>query len=159
MNENDQNNNTTNNEANSAGANSTVPEQSDSMPEVHAEPQSATPMVNPALSTQPTSFQTNTKMNETHARNNKKLAAIVTILIALIAAAAVVYVYMSAEENASESSTTQQSESNSTEPATVTPANSQEVDATVNDINETLSAVDETTDFDNSTLSDESLQL
>jgi uncharacterized protein HemX len=155
MNDNDQNNNPSNN---NSGSNPTEP-QADLMSDVHVEPQSSTPMANPALSTQPTSFQTKTKLNETHARNNKKLAAIVTIIIALIAAAAAVYVYLSAENNASESTTTQQSNKSNSESTAVTPANSQEVDSTLNDIDETLGAVDETVDFDSSDLSDEALQL
>lgn len=103
------------------------------------------------------------QMNKHPHRNNKKLAAIVTIVVALLLAGVAVYVYMSANTNteSAEKSSEDTSASNSSnkQAAEVTPATSTDVETTTTEVEQAITALDETADFADKDLSDSSLGL
>jgi len=96
-------------------------------------------------------------------RNNKKLATIVTVVTALILSGTAVYVYMSANKNTdsdNNSKSTQINESsNETEQTAVQPAVVGDIDQTIAEVEESLSTLDDSADFKEESLSNETLGL
>jgi uncharacterized protein HemX len=87
-------------------------------------------------------------------RNNKKLAVIMTIFVTLLLAAAVVYVYVSAQDNTQETTQQQPVSNESTSPATP-----EDIDQAGAEVDQALNSVDDVQDFDESSITDESLGL
>jgi len=104
------------------------------------------------------------QMNKHPHRNNKKLATIVTIVTALILAGVAVFVYMSANKNtdSDNSETTQINGSSYTEQETVkqvAPATAEDIDQTISEVEESLSTLDDSADFNEASLSNDTLGL
>jgi hypothetical protein len=107
--------------------------------------------------TAPVSGMSNNEQSQPHAhRNNRKLAVIVTLFAAMIMAGAAVYVFISAQDNAEPvapaTSITEQSS------APVEPATEDDVNQTINEIDQTLESLDES-DLGEDTISDDTLGL
>lgn len=95
-------------------------------------------------------------------RNNKKLATIVTIMTALLLAGTAVYVYMSANKNTNadnNSDNAQTNESSLVAEEEVQPATAEDVNQTITEVEESLSALDDEADFNEENLSNETLGL
>ena len=103
------------------------------------------------------------QMNKHPHRNNKKLATIVTIMTALILSGVAVYVYMSANKNTnvdnSETSKVEGSSSDLQQDITAKPATAEDIDQTIADVEESLSALDDNADFNEDSLSNDTLGL
>lgn len=102
------------------------------------------------------------QMNKAPHRNNKKLAAIVTVVVALILAGTAVYVYLSANNN-TESSTAETSQDRSADNTAieqeVTPATVDDIDQATSEVDQAVNALDEAGDFAEDDLSDSTLGL
>ena len=96
-------------------------------------------------------------------RNNKKLATVVTIITALILAGTAVFVYMSANKNTDADNNPGTSQLNNSTNQTgqqdVTPATAEDVGQTIAEVEESLSTLDDNTDFNEESLSNETLGL
>lgn len=89
--------------------------------------------------------------------NNKKFIAFVVVLVAILLMGAAVFVYMSAEDNTAPASTTPAVQEQESEP--LAPATESDVDRSVQELDEALNELDDTEDFGDEALSDETLGL
>jgi hypothetical protein len=99
----------------------------------------------------------NEKSQNHEHRNNKKLAVIVTIFVAILLTATVIYLFISAQDNTVQT-TSNDAELSNTAPTELAPANSEEIDQTINEIDQTINTLDDSP-LDDSTVTDESLGL
>ena len=103
------------------------------------------------------------QMNKHPHRNNKKLATVVTIITALTLAGVAVFVYISANKNTdsdnSETSQTNGSSYESQQEVTAKPATAEDIDQTIVEVEESLSALDDSADFNEDSLSNDTLGL
>lgn len=97
-------------------------------------------------------------------RNNRKFIAIVTVLVAIILAGAAIYVYISAQSNTEEVPV-----NNSTSDAEVdgqdqsaeesTPVSTEDLDQTLGEVDSTLDSLDDSSDFSEEPLTDDTLGI
>jgi hypothetical protein len=92
-------------------------------------------------------------------RNNRKFAAIITILVALLLAGTAVYVYMSANKNTEQTSQNATVEETTVQQEVTTPATADDVDQTINEIEQSVTEIDDESDLAEKDLSDQTLGL
>ena len=95
-----------------------------------------------------------------HHRNNRKFAALVTVFVTLLLAGTAVYVYISTNENTKETSqniTTNDADTQKEE--VTTPASTEDVDQALNEIEQSVNAIDDEADLSEKDLSDQTLGL
>ncbi len=96
-------------------------------------------------------------------RNNKKLATMVTIVTALILAGTAIFVYLSANKNTDADNNSETTQLNGSTDQTgqedVTPATAEDVNQTIAEVEESMSTLDDNADFNEESLSNETLGL
>lgn len=104
----------------------------------------------------------NNEQNNPHEhRNNKKLAIIVTVFVALLLSGAAIFAFISAQSNTEETSPEPSSQTTQTEELPVeevVPASQQDVEDTINEIDQTIDSLD-SSELSEDTITDDTLGL